>query len=67
MARANELIADGAKNADVLLDGRDVKVDGYPNGNWLGPTVIDNVKPGMRCYDEEIFGPAMVIVRANDL
>lgn len=67
LARAEELIADGAKNASVLLDGRGYKVDGYPNGNWLGPTVIDNVKPGMRCYDEEIFGPAMVIVRANDL
>ena len=42
-------------------------VDGYPNGNWVGPTVIDNVKPGMRCYDEEIFGPVMIIVRADSL
>ena len=44
-----------------------MKVDGYPNGNWVGPTVIDNVKPGMRCYDEEIFGPVMIIVRADSL
>ena len=67
LARANELIADATKTCDVLLDGRDYKVDGYPNGNWIGPTVIDNAKPGMRCYDEEIFGPAMVIVRAKDV
>ena len=33
----------------------------------MGPTVIDHAKPGMRCYDEEIFGPAMVIVRAKTL
>jgi len=67
LARAVELITDGEKTADLLLDGRDYKVKGYPDGNWLGPTVIDNAKPGMRCYDEEIFGPAMVIVRAKDL
>ena len=65
--RAVELITDGAKTADLLLDGRGYEVDGYPKGNWIGPTVIDNAKPGMRCYDEEIFGPAMVIVRAKDL
>ena len=61
------LIADGEKNASLLLDGRGVKVDGYPNGNWVGPTIIDNVKPGMDCYDQEIFGPVMIIVRADDL
>ena len=67
VARINELIGDGEKNASLLLDGRGVTVDGYPNGNWVGPTVIDNVKPGMRCYDEEIFGPVMIIVRADSL
>jgi malonate-semialdehyde dehydrogenase (acetylating)/methylmalonate-semialdehyde dehydrogenase len=55
---------DGSK---ILLDGRGVKVDGYPNGNWLGPTVIDHAKPGMACYDDEIFAPAMVICRADTL
>ena len=49
----------------MLLDGRGVKVEGYPNGNWVGPTVIDHVKPGMPCYDEEIFGPVMIFVRAD--
>ena len=66
-ANIERLIADGEKNATVLLDGRGVTVDGYPNGNWVGPTVIDNVKPGMACYDEEIFGPVMIIVRAETL
>jgi malonate-semialdehyde dehydrogenase (acetylating)/methylmalonate-semialdehyde dehydrogenase len=65
--RIERLIADGAKNATLLLDGRGVKVPGYPNGNWVGQTIIDNVKPGMACYDEEIFGPVMLIVRVNTL
>jgi len=55
---------DGSK---ILLDGRNVKVDGYPNGNWLGPTVIDHAAPGMACYDDEIFAPVMVICRVNTL
>lgn len=61
------LIADGEKNATLLLDGRGVKVEGYPNGNWVGPTIIDNVKQGMACYEEEIFGPVMCIVRKDSL
>lgn len=63
----NRLIADGEKNGTLLLDGRNPKVDGYPNGNWVGPTVIDNCKAGMACYDEEIFGPVMNIVRVDTL
>lgn len=42
-------------------------MQGYEKGNFVGPTVIDNVKPGMQVYDEEIFGPALVIVRADTL
>jgi len=57
-------VKDGAK---VLLDGRGHTVKGYEKGNFVGPTVIDHATPGMRCYDEEIFGPVMVIVRANTL
>ena len=38
---------------------------GYEKGNFVGATVIDEVKPGMRVYDEEIFGPVMIIVRAD--
>ena len=51
----------------MLLDGRGVQVEGYPNGNWVGPTIVDNVKPGMDIYDEEVFGPVMIIVRSNSL
>lgn len=49
----------------MLLDGRGQKVDGYPKGNWIGPTVIDKVTPDMDCYKEEIFGPVMIIMRAK--
>lgn len=55
------------KEAKVLLDGRGVKVPGFEKGNFVGPTVIDHAGPGMACYDEEIFGPVMVIVRAKNL
>ena len=44
-----------------------MKVEGFPNGNFVGPTVIDHVKPGMKVYDEEIFGPVMCIVRVDTL
>lgn len=63
----NALIADGEKNGKLLLDGRNVKVDGYPKGNWIGPTVIDHCDQGMECYEKEIFGPVMNIVRKDNL
>lgn len=57
----------GTDGSTIALDGRDIKVEGSPNGNWLGPTIIDNAKPGMTCYDQEIFGPVMVICRVETL
>lgn len=65
--RVERLIEAGAKEAKVLLDGRGYKVPGFEKGNFVGPTIIDNVKPGMVSYDEEIFGPVMCIVRAANL
>jgi len=65
LKKIHALIADGEKNAELILDGRDVKVPGYPKGNWIGPTIIDHCKAGMACYDEEIFGPVMNIVRVD--
>jgi malonate-semialdehyde dehydrogenase (acetylating)/methylmalonate-semialdehyde dehydrogenase len=56
--------ADGAK---VLLDGRDLVVSGHEGGFYLGPTVIDDVRPEMRIAQEEVFGPVLSIVRARDL
>jgi len=68
LERAKKIIksseTDGSK---ILLDGRNVKVDGYPNGNFLGPTIIDLAKEGHACYDEEIFAPVMVISRADTI
>lgn len=67
LKHVERLIADGQKNGKLLLDGRGVKVEGYPNGNWVGPTIIDNCTKGMACYEEEIFGPVMNIVRVDTL
>ena len=67
MAKVERLIEDGAKNAEVILDGRGVKVEGYPNGNFVGPTIIDHVRKGIDCYEQEIFGPVMQIVRCETL
>ena len=68
MDRALEVIAmPGNKGSEILLDGRGVKVPGYENGNWLGPTIIDHVEPGMPIYDNELFSPVMLIVRRNTL
>lgn len=50
-----------------MLDGRGVKVPGYPNGNWVGPTIIDHTTADMQCYKEEVFGPVMNIVRVKTL
>lgn len=61
LKRVERLIESGSKEARLLLDGRGVKVAGFPKGNFIGPSIIDNVSPGMECYDEEIFGPVMII------
>ena len=53
---------DGAK---ILVDGRNAKVAGKENGTYVGPTVIDYVKPGMSVATEEIFGPVISIMRTN--
>jgi len=44
-----------------------VKVDGYPNGNFVGPTILSGVKPGMVVYDQEIFGPVLIVVEVDTL
>jgi malonate-semialdehyde dehydrogenase (acetylating)/methylmalonate-semialdehyde dehydrogenase len=53
---------DGAK---ILVDGRNAKVEGKENGTYVGPTVIDFVKPEMSVAKEEIFGPVISIMRTN--
>ena len=51
--------------ARVTVDGRELEVDG--GGFWVGPTVIDQVQPGMSVYDDEIFGPVLSVVRSGSL
>jgi malonate-semialdehyde dehydrogenase (acetylating)/methylmalonate-semialdehyde dehydrogenase len=53
------------EGAELVVDGRDLVVEGHERGYFLGPCVFDHVKPGMRVYDEEIFGPVLVVVRAD--
>lgn len=57
-------VKEGAK---LLLDGRKVNVEGYPNDAFLGPTIFDDVKPNMVIANEEIFGPVACIIKAADL
>lgn len=49
--------------AEVIVDGRDVVVDGAEGGFWLGPTLLDRVPTTSRAYTEEIFGPVLSVVR----
>lgn len=51
--------------AQLLVDGRHILVEGYPNGFFVGATLIDYVKPFMKSYQEEIFGPVLQIIRVE--
>lgn len=53
------------QGAKILVDGRNAKVKGKENGTYVGPTVIDYVKPDMSVAKEEIFGPVISIMRTN--
>lgn len=54
------------KGAELILDGREIKVPGYENGCYVGPTIFDHVKPGMTIGDREVFGPVLCIKRVKD-
>jgi len=54
------------EGAELILDGRQVKVPGYENGFFVGPTIFDHVKPGMSIGEREIFGPVTLIKRVKD-
>jgi len=56
-----------AEGATVILDGRKVQVPGREGGFFVGPTVVDHVRPEMRLAREEVFGPVLAIVRARDV
>ena len=56
-------VKEGAK---LVVDGRNLKLQGYENGFFIGGCLFDNVKKDMRIYQEEIFGPVLSVVRAKD-
>jgi malonate-semialdehyde dehydrogenase (acetylating)/methylmalonate-semialdehyde dehydrogenase len=53
------------QGATILLDGRGATVRGKENGTYVGPTIIDHVKPEMSIAHEEVFGPVISIMRTN--
>ena len=55
-----------AEGAKIVVDGRGLKLQGYEDGFWLGGTLLDNVTKDMSVYKDEIFGPVLSVLRAND-
>lgn len=56
-----------AEGATLVVDGRGLQVPGHEAGYFLGPTLFDHVTPAMSIYQDEIFGPVLVVVRVNTL
>ncbi len=54
-----------SEGADLVVDGRDFSLEGYEDGAFLGGCLFDNVKPDMKIYTDEIFGPVLSVVRAD--
>ncbi|XAR53006.1 Methylmalonate-semialdehyde dehydrogenase (acylating) [Bertholletia excelsa] len=66
--RICNLIQSGVDNgAKLLLDGRNIVVPGYEQGNFIGPTILSGVTTDMECYKEEIFGPVLLLMEADSL
>ncbi|MBU6318033.1 MAG: CoA-acylating methylmalonate-semialdehyde dehydrogenase [Alphaproteobacteria bacterium] len=55
------------EGAELVVDGRGFALQGYEKGFFIGPTLFDGVKPGMKTYHEEIFGPVLQMVRVETL
>jgi malonate-semialdehyde dehydrogenase (acetylating)/methylmalonate-semialdehyde dehydrogenase len=55
-----------AEGAELLLDGREVQVEGHPDGYYVGPTIFDRADPDMVIAQEEIFGPVLPIIPVAD-
>lgn len=55
------------EGAELLLDGRGLTLQGHDEGYFIGPTLFDRVTPGMKSYQDEIFGPVLQVVRAETL
>ena len=53
------------EGATLVIDGRDLEVDGHEDGFWLGPCLVDNVTTDMQIYKDEVFGPVLAVVRVD--
>lgn len=68
LERVLQSIEEGIKEgANLILDGRNISIEGYPNGNWLGPCVFTEVTTSMQIYKKEIFAPVLCILEAKNL
>ena len=66
--RLHEQIQNGIdEGAELILDGRGIKIPRYEKGYFLGPCFFEKAKPGMTIYDEEVFGPVACIDHVNNL
>lgn len=64
LERVTGFVAGAAgEGAEVVVDGRELDIPG--DGFFIGPSLVDGVRPGMRVYDEEIFGPVLSVVRVD--
>ncbi len=67
LAKVKSYVDQGvAEGAELVVDGRDFRLQGYENGFFMGGCLFDHVTPEMKIYREEIFGPVLSIVRAAD-
>ncbi len=64
---AGYLASAESEGAELVVDGRGVKVAGFDGGFYLGPSLVDRVSPAMRVYRDEIFGPVLSVLRVDDL
>ncbi|KRA59565.1 methylmalonate-semialdehyde dehydrogenase [Caulobacter sp. Root655] len=65
-AKISDYIRIGVEEgAELVVDGRDFALQGFEKGFFIGPSLFDGVKKGMKTYQEEIFGPVLQIVRAE--
>ncbi|MCH7562201.1 MAG: CoA-acylating methylmalonate-semialdehyde dehydrogenase [Gemmatimonadetes bacterium] len=56
-----------SEGATLVVDGRGASVDGYPDGNWIGPTVFEDVSPDMKIGTDEVFGPVVGLARVESV
>ena len=61
------LIEKGKTEAHCLIDGSQCSVEGYPEGNWVGPTLFSKVKTDSEIYRTEIFGPVLLCIEVDTL